>query len=215
MLRFRLLGSGTDPTKVPGFTKTPHVRLARTACLTALAVTLILGLGLSPGTARAAGARCGDASTAATRLSPVVARTTVRCLINEERAAHGLPQLRNSRRLARSAQNWVNKLVLSDVFDHGDIAARVLAAGINFAFAGEDLATGQATPSQVVAAWMASPDHCRNILSPEFSEFGTAVNPHPIVGWATGPSTWAVDFVLPRGHRAPSRNWRPAKGCPY
>ena len=198
-----------------GFSTSPRVRLARTKCLTALAVTVIAALGPSLGTANAAGPGCGDATTAATRLSPVAARTAVRCLINEQRAAHGLPPLRNSRRLASSAQSWVTKLVVSDAFDHGNIAARVLAAGIKFAFAGEDLATGQATPRQVVGAWMASPDHCRNILSPEFSELGTGVSPHPILGWATGPSTWAADFVLPRGHRAPSRNWRPANGCPY
>jgi uncharacterized protein YkwD len=197
------------------FLNTPRVRLARTRCLTALAVALVGALGLSLGSANAAGRGCGEATTAATRLSPSAARTAVRCLINEQRTAHGLPPLRNSGRLARSAQTWVNSLVVSDAFDHGNIAARVLAVGIKFSYAGEDLATGQATPSQVVAAWMASPDHCRNILSPEFSEFGTAVSPHPIAGWATGPSTWGADFALPQGHRAPSRNWRAANGCPY
>ena len=200
---------------MPGFSNTPRVRLARTKCLTALAVALIGGVAPSLGTANAAGHRCTDATTAATRLSPVAARSAVRCLINEQRADHGLPALRSSGRLARSAQSWINKLVVTDAFDHGNIAARVLAAGVKFAYAGEDLATGQATPSQVVSVWMASPDHCRNILSPEFTEFGTGVSPHPILGWATGPSTWAADFARPLGHRARSHNWRPANGCPY
>jgi uncharacterized protein YkwD len=200
---------------MPGFSKTPRARGARTKCLTALAVALGCGLGLSLSTASAAGHRCANATTPATRLSPAAARSAVRCLINQERAAHGLPPLRSSDRLAHSAQSWVDSLVATDSFDHGNIAARVLAAGVKFAFAGEDLATGQASPSRVVAAWMASADHCRNILSPHFSEFGAGVSPHAIPGWATGPSTWGADFALPLGHRVPSHNWRPANGCPY
>jgi uncharacterized protein YkwD len=113
------------------------------------------------------------------------------------------------------AQRWVDDLVATDAFGHGNIVARAHSAGVRFAWVGEDLGTGQATPSQIVRAWMASADHCRNILSPQFSEFGTGVNPHPVTGWATGPSTWAEDFALPLGHHQPSHNWGPANGCPY
>jgi uncharacterized protein YkwD len=195
--------------------KTPRVRIARTKCLAAVAVTLVSGLGLSLGAASAAGRGCGDATAAAARLPLSSARAAVQCLVNEQRAAHGLPPLRNSARLAYSAQRWVKDLVATGLFDHGDLAARVRSVGVRFAVAGEDLGTGQATPMQIVAAWMASPDHCRNILSPTFSEFGAGVSPHPIRGWATGPSTWAEDFALPLRHRAPSHNWGPANGCPY
>jgi uncharacterized protein YkwD len=191
------------------------VRLALAKALPAFAAALACALGLSPGAASGASHGCANASTAAAHLQRGAARTAVQCLINWQRAAHGLPPLRNSDRLANSAQSWVNDLVATDRFGHGDVAARVLAAGVKFSFAGEDLATGQATPGQVVGAWMASPDHCRNILSPRFSEFGAGVSPHPIAGWATRPSTWGADFALPRGRRAPSRDWRPANGCPY
>jgi uncharacterized protein YkwD len=191
------------------------MRLGCAKCITALAVAVACALGLSLSTASASGHGCGGATTAATRVPPATVRAAVQCLINEQRALHGLPPLRDSSRLARAAQRWVDDLVASDAFDHGNFPARILSAGVRFASAGEDLGTGQRTPTQIVAAWMASPDHCRNILSPLFSEFGTGVNPHPVRGWATRPSTWAEDFALPLGHRPPSRKWGPANGCPY
>jgi uncharacterized protein YkwD len=148
-------------------------------------------------------------------MSPSAVRAVVDCLINEERAKFGLSPLRNSSRLDNSAQNWVNTLVATGTFDHGNFAARLVAAGVKYAIAGEDLGSGQATPSQIVAAWMASTDHCRNILAPVFTRFGAGENPQGVRNYATGPATWAMDFDLPAGHRPPSGNWRPANGCPY
>ena len=200
----------------PGQPNTPQrALLACAKCLAALAVTLTGGLGLSLSAASAARHGCGGATTAATRQSLATARTAVQCLINEERTAHGLPPLRDSSRLDNSAQRWVDNLVATEQFGHGNLAARVHSVGFRFAIAGEDLGTGQATPRQIVSTWMASPGHCQNILSPEFSEFGAGINLHPVTGWASGPSTWAEDFGRPLGHRAPSRNWGPANGCPY
>jgi uncharacterized protein YkwD len=60
---------------------------------------------------------------------------------------------------------------------------------------------------------MASPGHCQIILSPLYTEVGTGVNPHPVRGYASGPATWAQDFALPAGRRAPSHNWAPAQSC--
>lgn len=184
-------------------------------CLAALAVTLACCLGLSLSTATAANHGCASATTAATRLPLATVRATVRCLINEQRAMHGLPALRGSSRLTGFAQQWVNKLVVSDTFSHGNFAARIRAAGISFVFAGEDLGTGQRSPSQIVRAWMASTDHCRNILDPLFSEIGIGVSLRSVPGFSSGPSTWGADFDLPIGHRSPSTNTGPANGCPY
>lgn len=192
-----------------------RVRLACARWLTAAAVTLACALGLSLSAATAASPGCDAATAAATRLPRSLIRTAVGCLINAERARYGLRPLRSSDRLNQAAQQWVNTLVATGAFDHGNFAGRMHAAGVQFAVAGENLGTGQATPTQIVAAWMASPDHCRNILAPVYTQFGVGVNSHGIRHYATGPSSWAEDFDRPAGRHVPSGNWGPANRCPY
>lgn len=137
------------------------------------------------------------------------------CLINEQRRAHGLPRLRESRRLDRSAQGWTDTMVRDGMFTHGsDFAARITAAGFTWSTAGENIATGFPTPRSVVDAWMASTGHCQNILSPSYADVGTGVDNHGIRGYG-GPATWTQDFALPQGASPPSNNSGPAAGCPY
>lgn len=49
---------------------------------------------------------------------------------------------------------------------------RMERAGYTFQAAGENIAAGQTTPQEVVTGWLDSPGHCRNILSPDFSQIG-------------------------------------------
>jgi uncharacterized protein YkwD len=177
--------------------------------------TALLGYGVSDASTADANGGCTDGSAAAARLPTAITRDAVRCLINQQRAAYGLPPLHQSDQLDRAAQGWSDRMVAGDDFSHGDLGARVHAAGMTYRVAGENIATGQRTPRQVVGAWMGSEGHCRNILSPVYRELGTGVNPQPVRGYASGPSTWTVDFALPAGHRRPSSNWGPANGCPY
>lgn len=143
-------------------------------------------------------------------------RAAVVCLINTQRASHHLRALRASRRLDRSAQAWTNEMVASREFSHGsDFAARITAVGFVWSTAGENIATGFATPRQVVNAWMASTGHCQNILSPAYTEVGTGVSRGRVRRFARGPATWTQDFARPLGQTAPSGNWGPANGCPY
>ena len=107
-------------------------------------------------------------------------------------------------------------MVAGHFFSHGaNFAGRISAAGFKWSTAGENIATGYRTPRQVVDAWMASAGHCENILDPAFLDVGTGINRHGVSGYASGPATWTQDFALPRGRAAPSRNWAPARGCPY
>jgi uncharacterized protein YkwD len=107
-------------------------------------------------------------------------------------------------------------MVANNQFTHGtDFAARITAVGYDWMTAGENIASGFATPNDVVNAWMASPDHCHNILDPQFYNVGTGINVNPVTAVAGGPSTWTQDFGLKMTRRAPSRNWGPANGCPY
>jgi uncharacterized protein YkwD len=151
-------------------------------------------------------AACRDAGS---RIGAVPRRATqaaVVCLVNQERRAHGLPALVESRRLNRSAQGWTDRMVATGDFSHGsDFVARIDAVGIRPATAGENIATGFPTPRQVVRGWMGSPGHCRNILDPGYTAVGTGVLPGP-----RPHGTWTEDFATPRGARARSANWGPA-----
>jgi uncharacterized protein YkwD len=139
-------------------------------------------------------------------------RTAVVCLINAERARHGLPRLRESSRLDRAAQRWADAMVAADDLGHGSgPGAHVSSAGLRWSAVGENVASGFGTPRRVVAAWMASPGHCQNILDPRYREVGTGVNLHPVRGYASGPATWVQDFALAAGRRAASHNWVAAK----
>ena len=159
---------------------------------------------------------CANANVAATSAPIPTMRTAVVCLLNKQRVSRGLPAFHADSRLNNSAQAWSNVMVGDSIFTHGsNFAARISAAGFVWSSAGENIATGYATPSGVVNAWMASPGHCANILNPGYADIGTGVNPRPVRGYASGPSTWTNDFALPMGARAPSGNWGPANGCPY
>jgi uncharacterized protein YkwD len=159
---------------------------------------------------------CPNADTPATGASLGAMRAAVVCLINQQRNSHGLPSLKVNQRLNRSAQSWNQAMINSGNFTHGaNFAGRISAVGYNWQTAGENIATGFPTPRSVVTAWMASPDHCRNILDPSFHDVGTGETPQTVGGWATQPATWTQDFGLLMSQRAPSHNSGPQSGCPY
>jgi uncharacterized protein YkwD len=157
---------------------------------------------------------CANADTAASAASQQAMRTAVVCLIDQQRVAHHLPTLNSHPLLDHSAQQWTNEMVSSGQFTHGaDFSIRITAAGFDWSAAGENIATGYRTPRQVVRAWMASTDHCQNVLNPSYANVGTGVSTHTLGRY--GPSTWTQDFGLRMGHQAPSGNHGPAHGCPY
>ena len=131
-------------------------------------------------------------------------RAAVVCLINQQRTKHHLPALHVRRSLDRSAQRWTNAMVASRRFTHGgNFAARITAAGFSWSSAGENIATGFATPRDVVRAWMGSTGHCRNILNPTFADVGTGVSRQRVGHFPGAAATWTQDFGLPKGHTLP------------
>ena len=159
---------------------------------------------------------CANASQPATAGSTRAMRAAVVCLINQQRVRHGLPALRVSPLLDRSAQAWTNVMVATGKFWHGiNFAARITAVGFIWQDAGENIATGFPSPASVVSAWMASKDHCQNILDPRYDRVGTGLSRHAVGSFASGPSTWTQDFALPMLGHAPSHNHGPMNGCPY
>jgi uncharacterized protein YkwD len=145
-------------------------------------------------------------------------RAAVVCLIDHQRTKRRLPPLNVSAQLNRSAQDWTDEMVATGDFTHGPgnaFARRISDAGYDWRSAGENIATGFPTPRSVVEAWMASTDHCRNILDPRFRDVGTGVNPRPVRGAASGPATWTQDFGLRKDEAPSSEDTGPMNGCPY
>jgi uncharacterized protein YkwD len=172
-----------------------------------------LALALAPGAA--GGGACANGDAPATSSSVEEMDSAVVCLVNQQRTERGLPPLTVSAKLDRSAQTWTDAMVASGEFSHADLRGRIGAVHYDWRTVGENIATGYLTPRTAVAAWMASLDHCRNILDPSFRNTGTGERPAPVRGWATGPATWTQEFGLKMTASVPSDDTGPEGGCPY
>lgn len=157
---------------------------------------------------------CANANTAVSHASRHQLRRAVVCLINQQRTSRGLPALHANGKLDRSAQGWTNTMVRRHIFTHGlRFWTRISAVGFDWTTTGENIASGYTTPFQVVKAWMASQEHCFNILAPDFSQVGTGVLNRGTAGY--GAATWTQDFGLHMGRHWPSHKTGPQNGCPY
>ena len=163
----------------------------------------------------AGGGSCPNADAPATSSPVQEMDSAVVCLVNEQRVTRGLPPLGVATKLDRSAQSWTDSMVATGQFSHANLGPRLDAVHYDWQEAGENIATGYPTPREAVRAWMASPDHCRNILDPSFRDVGTGERPAPVRRWATGPATWTQDFGLTMSRPAPSSSTGPQAGCPY
>ncbi len=69
---------------------------------------------------------------------------------------------------------------------------RIVANGyINYYSVGENIAGGQQTLEEVMEAWLASPGHCANIMSPNYTEVGVAL---VIESESTYGTYWTQNF---------------------
>lgn len=81
------------------------------------------------------------------------------------------PQLR------AAARRHAGDMAQRDYFDHETPEGygpmqRAQAAGYMGHLVGENIAAGQRTPAEVVAAWLESPGHCVNLMEPRFRYLG-------------------------------------------
>jgi uncharacterized YkwD family protein/spore coat assembly protein SafA len=118
-------------------------------------------------------------------------------LVNIERAKAGLPALKENWQLSRVARYKSQDMINKNYFSHysptyGSPFDMIESFGIKFSAAGENIAMGQRTPQEVMNAWMNSPGHRSNILSPSYTEIG--------VGFAkdkSGRCYWTQMFIKP------------------
>ena len=109
--------------------------------------------------------------------TPAAAAGSVGPILIAERQARGLSALRPSAALARAAQAHANDMSRHNYFSHKSrngarLSDRVRRAGYKFCYAAENIAHGQLNAASVMSAWMNSPGHRRNNLSPKVVEYG-------------------------------------------
>ncbi|MFQ3629623.1 MAG: CAP domain-containing protein, partial [Cyanobacteriota bacterium] len=124
-------------------------------------------------------------------------------LTNEYRRSFGLAPLRLNPVLSAIAQSHSQDMAQNDFFDHrgsngSTVFDRFLQGGYAYHSGGENIAAGFDTPKSVVNAWIKSPGHRANLLTPFFQEMG--------VGFVHLPSDpgkiklryyWTQDFGVP------------------
>src|SRR5271166_4759698 len=160
--------------------------------------------------------QCADADAAVGSVPLAASQAALVCLTNQERTARGLPALRASERLERAAESWTQTMLATGDFGHGaSFGARLTAVGYDWETAGENIATGITTPRGVVNAWMASPDHCTNILDPGFRDVGVGAADAAAPSWDTPAGTWTEDLGRLMGQSPGSGDTGPQWGCPY
>ena len=152
------------------------------ARLAALVVILTL-LGGSASAARVAESPIPRAPSAARSSSEAARDQSILLAVNEQRRVRGLAPLRLSRTLAAAAREHSLSMAEHGFFDHSSfdgstfwrrireayppVAGRAWTAGENLAWASPDTSA-----RHVVAMWLASPLHRRNLLSPAWREAG-------------------------------------------
>lgn len=98
-------------------------------------------------------------------------------LVNIERAKAGLGSLQLSSEISRVARDKSKDMAYGDYFSHtsptfGSPFDMMRAYGIQFGFAGENIAAGHSSPEAVMRGWMNSDGHRRAILNPNYNKIG-------------------------------------------
>jgi uncharacterized protein YkwD len=101
-------------------------------------------------------------------------------LTNAQRAAYGLSTLSVDGRLNNASYNKCMDMFANQYWDHTSPSGLtpwyfISQAGYTYIYAGENLAKGFNSSSEIINAWMNSPSHRANILSNNFQDMGTAV----------------------------------------
>ena len=171
----------------------------RVATFVAIFVALVAaqpaaGSGLARTTA------CPD--TTAVAASAAAELASMRCLVNELRASHSLPELRELSQLDRSSGLRAGAIRRCGQFSHTPCGQgftqpfvrvgylkRNGAVGENLAWGGSSLGS----PGATLGAWLRSPEYRANLLRRGWRDFGLALARGNLFGNA-GVSLWVLQF---------------------
>ena len=175
--------------------------LRRLAMPTGVACALVAVVPAQAGAA----SRCDHGDRSPHQLSVTTVRASALCLINGERAAHGLRALGLDSRLGEAARRHSHDMVAHRYFAHDSrsgtsFSTRIAATGwMNGRLrwtVGENLAWGTdsgSTARAIVATWMASRGHRQNILNARFRIIGIGIDRGVPFTGAPG-ITYTTDF---------------------
>lgn len=146
-------------------------------------------------TAQPAQAETKNKTATATSSSNVNYEKRVAQLVNIEREKNGLQPLAFDSSISNVARSKSKDMADNNYFAHqsptyGSAGDMLRNFGINYSAWGENIASGQDTPEEVVNAWMNSEGHKANILSTNFGKIG--------IGYVTnagGKAYWTQMFT--------------------
>ena len=113
-------------------------------------------------------------------------------LTNAEREKQGLKPLQLDEELSKVAKEKSKDMQSKNYFDHnsptyGSPFDMMKKFGVEYSTAGENIAKGQASPEEVVQAWMNSEGHRKNIMNSSFTHIG--------VGHVAEGNYWTQMFI--------------------
>jgi uncharacterized protein YkwD len=102
------------------------------------------------------------------------------------------PPLTIDAKLIRAAQMQADEMARHQFLAHegrdgSTPADRVVRAGYAWRLVGENVAAGPESAAEVMAGWEHSPEHCNNLMQPQFTQMGLAF---AVNARSTGHSTW-------------------------
>ena len=169
----------------------------RTATVIAVAAACTLPAAEPANAARRA---CAAAAAVPGSADDATLRRALRCVVNAERARHGLRALRPSRRLGAAARSHAADMVGRGYFAHErpgwTLPGRLRAAGWTGVASAEAIAWGcghLGVPSAVLDSWLASPPH-RAIVLGRYNRAGVGLAVgSPLAIDCPGAGTWVLD----------------------
>lgn len=109
-----------------------------------------------------------------------ITRSQLVQMLNQTRKSMGLNALTENTKLDQAAELKANDMIANGYFNHTSPSGVTpwywfSQTGYAYKYAGENLAIGFYDSAEVYDAWLNSPSHKENMISPYYSEVGTAV----------------------------------------
>ena len=125
----------------------------------------------------------GSGSGSGTTLAPITTDpgpgqdSSFASLLNDVRLDNGAGRVTYNRQLDSAAQSHADDMLDNNYFSHTGLNGstpweRASAAGYDYRYIGENIASGYQTGESVLTGWVNSPGHQRNNIDPNFEEFG-------------------------------------------
>lgn len=153
------------------------------------------GSGASCSSAKPAPTKSSAPSAPASSASFSAFQNQVVSLVNSERAKAGVRALTADAALMKTATLKSQDMVKNNYFSHtsptyGSPFDLMNKYGISYRTAGENIAMGQTSPTQVMNAWMNSAGHRANILNGSYTKIGVGVAQN-----SSGQYYWTQHFI--------------------